>query len=93
MREKERGTHAVDEVGDLGEEGVILREPVDLLVVVSRSSNEKGGVVVGVLELELVSVGVDLKLARVGLALEGNGVGELSDGARLVLPAVPERGG
>lgn len=93
MKEKERGTHAVDEVGDLGEEGVILREPVDLLVVVSRSSNEKGRVVVWVLELELVSVGVDLKLARVGLALEGNGVGKLSDGARLVLPAVPERGG
>lgn len=60
-------------------------------MVVSRSPNEKGGVVVGILKLELVAVGVDLKFARIGLALEGNGVSELSNGARLVLPADAER--
>jgi hypothetical protein len=45
---------------------------VDLLVVVARPADEQCRVVVRVLKPELITVGVDLELARVGLARVGD---------------------
>lgn len=80
-------TYDVSPGVDLREERVVTVDGlVDLLVVVSGPADEQRRVVVRVLELELEAVGDHLKLARVGLALERDGVRQLANGAVLVLP-------
>jgi hypothetical protein len=60
---------------------------VALFVVVSRTADVEGGRLVRVDETHVVPIGPDFKLARVSVALQGDGVGERADGAVLVLPA------
>ena len=68
------------------ERGRLTGEPVDLLVIIPGPPHKQRRVVVRVHEPELVPVGVNLELARVGGPLEGDRVDQLADSARLVLP-------
>lgn len=76
----------VDEARYLGEERVVVGVDVSLLVVVSRSSDVQRGGLVWVDQPHVVAIGPDLKLARVGSALQSDGVGERTNGAVVVFP-------
>jgi hypothetical protein len=57
-----------------------------LLVIISRSTEVQHRRIVRIHQLHLIPVAVDLQLARVGGALQSDGVEERSDGPVLVLP-------
>lgn len=77
---------AVDKRRDFREERVVVSVDVALLVVVSGATDVEGGRVVRVDEAHVESVRPDFKLARIGMALQGDGVSEGADGAVFVFP-------
>ena len=76
----------VDKAGNLREERIVVGVSVSLLVVVSRATDEESGRVVRVDKTHVVSIGPDFELTSVCVTLQGDGVGERSDGTVLVLP-------
>ena len=80
----------VNPVRDLAEEGVVVREAVDGLVVIAGLAHVEDRLLVRVDEAQAIAVRVHFELARVVVALERGEVRERADGAALVFPG---RGG
>ena len=78
--------NAVDKVGDLGEEWVVVGVHVSLLEIVSGTTDVQGRGLVRVDESHVVTVRPDFNFTSIRSSLKGNSVSERADGAVLVLP-------
>jgi len=67
---------AVDKAGNFGEERIIVGVGVTLLVIVSWTTDVESGRLVWVDQTHVVSIGPNLKLTGVSVALKGDRMGE-----------------
>lgn len=77
---------AVDKVGHLREEWIVVVESVTFLDIVTGATQVEDRRVVRVDETHLEAVTVNLELTRVSGALKSDGMNERANGTRLVLP-------